>query len=320
MSAGRTCPMSYRYAPSSLDGPAAAQVDILYVVGGLYGNEAALTSVLKMFHAERGRKHLIFNGDFNWFNVDPDSFKRINDIVLSFDAIRGNVETELAAAEGITDDTGCGCAYPEWVDDSVVQYSNSIMQSLAKTAMQFPQLQISLAGLPMVKRISVGGLPVGIVHGDAASLAGWGFAQENLADALHLEQVRYWFDEAQVRVFACSHTCLPVFHRLSNTARQECLVANNGAAGMPNFSGLTEGLVTRIATSRYTGGPSWATEPVDNVVIEALPVAYDHQQWQEVFLRQWPAGSAAHLSYWQRICRGPAYSKELAFRLFDQTL
>ena len=37
-------------------------------------------------------------------------------------------------------------------------------------------------------------------------------------------------------------------------------------------------------------------------------IAHDGPAWRELFLRQWPAGSAAHRSYWPRIQRGPAYT------------
>ena len=69
MSAGRTCPLSYRYAPDVMRAEPALRTETLYVVGGLYGNEPALESVVRMFDAEPGPKHLIFNGDFNWFDI-----------------------------------------------------------------------------------------------------------------------------------------------------------------------------------------------------------------------------------------------------------
>lgn len=63
-------------------------------------------------------------------------------------------------------------------------------------------------------RADVGGLRVGNVHGDASSLAGWGFAQGHLRDASHRGTVRGWFGQAGVDGFACAHTCLPVFQAL----------------------------------------------------------------------------------------------------------
>jgi hypothetical protein len=39
---GRSCPLAYRYQPEALAQPAQLEADTLYVVGGLYGNPAAL--------------------------------------------------------------------------------------------------------------------------------------------------------------------------------------------------------------------------------------------------------------------------------------
>jgi hypothetical protein len=314
MSAGRNCPVSYRYAPTVLCGDPSVRTGVLYVVGGLYGNELALDAVLNMFATETGRKHLIFNGDFNWFNTSPEGFRRINETVLSFDATRGNVETELAPLTSGDTGGGCGCAYPDWVSDDVVMRSNMIMHRLTATAARFPALQRRLAMLPMWKRIDVGGIPLGIVHGDAESLAGWGFAQEHLADPTHLVQVQRWFDLAAVRLFACSHTCLPVLQALSDTGGRKCLVINNGAVGMPNFSGLRESLLTRIATTPYAGGRSCYGTRLDGLFVDALSIKYDYAQWQEKFLAEWPIGSAAYASYWNRIRVGPSYRMEQADR------
>lgn len=312
MSAGRSCPLSYRYAPDVFRTGASASTDTLYVVGGLYGNEPALDAVLRLFAAERGRKHLVFNGDFNWLNAAPASFLRVNAAVLSHDAIRGNVETELVPHGGDAD-AGCGCAYPEWVDDGIVQRSNAIMKELAATAARFPTLQKKLASLPMWRRIDVGDLPVGIVHGDAESLAGWGFSQECLADEAHAPTVQQWFDAAGVRLFACSHTCLPVLHMLQNAHGQPCLVANNGAAGMPNFSGVESGLLTRISTTPHESGPSCYGARLDDLYIDAVPIEYDVAQWRAAFLTQWPPGSAAYASYWSRITGSISFTVDQAF-------
>ena len=168
--AGRTCPLHYRYAASDFARAADYECDVLYVVGGLYGNLPALDRVLAMFDREVGRKRLVFNGDFNWFNIEPGLFERLNQRVLQFDALRGNVETELGSAVDAGDDTGCGCAYPEWVSDQVVDRSNRIMQRLRATASAFPLLREQLGKLPMNRRVDIGDLRIAIVHGDAESV------------------------------------------------------------------------------------------------------------------------------------------------------
>lgn len=316
---GRSCPLHYRYAPSVFHASAAHTCEVLYVVGGLYGNEQALQRVLELFAAERGPKKLVFNGDFNWFNIAPQAFERVNTAVLSHLATRGNVETELdplgSAPNDEGDDAGCGCAYPDWVGDAVVRHSNTIMRRLRATAQQFPELVARLAQLQMHLRLDVGAHKVGIVHGDAESLASWGFAQESLRDPAHAARIAQWFAQAQVDVFACSHTCLPVFYAGDAGGHAQAdgsapIVLNNGAAGMPNFAGTPYGLLTRIATHPYRGpeqvlGLPEATLP--GLHMDAIAVQFDTPQWQQAFLAQWPVGSAAHDSYWSRISAGPNY-------------
>lgn len=311
---GRSCPLHYRYSPAVFATPAPAALqglDVLYVVGGLYGNHHALARVLALFEQEAGRKRLVFNGDFHWFDADPQRFAQVQQAVLAHTALRGNVETELAAdPTSVQDDAGCGCAYPDWVGDDVVQRSNRILARLrpAVTAKQREQL----AALPMWLRADVGPLRLGLVHGDAQSLAGWGFAQEHLKQAGHRERVRRWFAQAGVDAFASTHTCLPVFQpvmRAEGRAEGDGLawVFNNGAAGMPNFAGDGAGLLTRVALSPPAPGLSRAGVQLRGVHVDALAVDIDAQAWQADFLAQWPEGTDAHASYFGRMARGPAY-------------
>ena len=44
-SAGRICPADYRYRPEDFARPADIATEALYVVGGLYGNLAALAAI-----------------------------------------------------------------------------------------------------------------------------------------------------------------------------------------------------------------------------------------------------------------------------------
>lgn len=303
---GRSCPLHYHYGPAVFAAAPPVRSELLYVVGGLYGNLPALQQVLALFAREAGPKRLVFNGDFNWFNVDPALFAAVNTEVLQHDALRGNVETELA---GDDSDAGCGCAYPAWVGDDVVQRSNRILQRLRATARGFPALTQALAGLPMWARHDVGPLRLGIVHGDAQSLAGWGFAQEYLQDAGHRATVLGWFEAAQVDAFACSHTCLPVFRGLPRAGRAPALVLNNGATGMPNFRGDTAGLVTRIGLRPFAGPAGTRRYGLvqEGVHIDALAVDSATPGWQAAFARQWPDGSDAHLSYAPRLAHGPDY-------------
>jgi hypothetical protein len=306
---GRTCPASYGYSPSELARGPALEAETLYVVGGLYGNGPALEEILERASRERDAVTLVFNGDFNWFNVDAAGFASINREVLRHVALRGNVETEIA---GDDDAAGCGCGYPDFVGDAEVERSNRIMERLRETGRAFPELRARLAALPAQSVARVSGVRIGIVHGDAESLAGWGFSQELLRDPARRDAAAAWFDTAAVRVFASSHSCLPVMQAFA-TPRGRCLLANNGAAGMPNFSGMRHGLITRIAPVAAPDALYGTT--VDGVRVEALPVAYDHATFEREFLSTWPCGSPAHASYYRRIVAGPDYRPADAVRL-----
>lgn len=299
---GRSCPSSYHYGAGALARRPALEAESVWIAGGLYGNPFALEALLEAYDCEHGRKALVFNGDFHWFDVDAADFGRINDTVLAFHATRGNVETELATPQ---DGAGCGCGYPDWVGDDTVQRSNRILERLRAAAKRRTQ---GLAALPMHLVARVGDARVAIVHGDADSLAGWGFAQETLATGEGMRHARAAFDAAGVDVFASSHTCLPV---LQSFAGGRVLV-NNGAAGMPNFRGERFGLATRIAVSPAKDSLYGAR--CGEVFIDAIPLRYDPAAWLRRFLEQWPEGSDAHQSYFGRIVDGPNYPRESALR------
>ncbi|MES2949496.1 MAG: hypothetical protein V4858_13225 [Pseudomonadota bacterium] len=294
--AGRTCPLHYRYGAERIAAAPEVAVETLYVVGGLYGNTQALDTIEAMAAQEPGPVTLCFNGDFNWFNVDDAGFAAINQRVLAHTAIQGNVEAELLAD---TADAGCGCAYPDSVGADTVARSNHIHARLKATAQRFPALQAQLAALPMFARFNVGGCRVGVVHGDADSLAGWRFDEANLGSLGDDAWLAEAFARANVDVFASTHTCLPA---LRQVATQDGLgvVINNGAAGMPNFAGVTQGLVTRISL-RPSITPTAFGVQCRGIHVDALSVAYDHGAWSQNFLRNWPAQSDAHVSYYNRI-------------------
>ena len=310
MNSGRICPLNYRYSPAVFSQAATIRAESIYVIGGLYGNQSALAAIRLLAANERITPTLIFNGDFNWFNVNPHQFEAINTEVLKHIALRGNVETELASLN----DDGCGCAYPETVDDADVARSNEIMTRLRHTARQFPPLVDTLSALPMTAVAEIGEARIGIVHGDAESLAGWRFAH----DALHEAHNQAWLADVcrdnRLNGFASSHTCLPTFRRFGQGANRH-FVINNGAAGMPNFGGTAYGLITRISIHAAPEGLAQYGEAMNGIHIDAIPVHYEHDAFIKTFLRDWPDGSSAHTSYYGRITQGPDYASPHALGL-----
>lgn len=306
-SPGRVCPVRYRYGAQALAGAPVRGASTLYVVGGLYGNGPALDAIERLVRTDDAGHQppvLCFNGDFNWFNVADREFTQINQRVLAHDAILGNVEAEFDAP---ADDAGCGCAYPDSVDSGVVDRSNQIHRQLKATAHRHEALRHRIAQLPMFARYQVGGCRVGVVHGDAESLAGWRFDVAALADPAAQAWLLSSFEQADVDLFASTHTCLPALRHFALAAGQAGCVVNNGAAGMPNFRGDTAGLCTRISTVP-SPHPVLHEAQVAGAYVALLPVHFDVERWRHEFLLQWPPGSAAWLSYFQRITHGPAFA------------
>jgi len=309
--AGRVCPASYSYSPSSFARPPELRADVLYVVGGLYGNRFALEEIERMAKCESARTQIVFNGDFHWFDADVDAFLHIDNAVAQHTALRGNVETELAGDDAAN---GCGCAYPESVPDDDVERSNTILDRLrvaARTAdVLQPGLRTRLAALPMHLVAEVGDSRIGIVHGDGWALAGWRFAHDSLHNTERELSLNALFEHAALDGFASTHTCLPAL-KVFDTALGERFVVNNGAAGMPNFRNTRNGLITRLAATPIPPALARARlygADAAGVYVDALAVRFDVSAWDEEFERLWPETSAAYVSYRQRIVNGPDFS------------
>ncbi len=285
-----------------------AQIDAetLYVIGGLYGNPFALDAIDEVATTEDAPPQRVFNGDFHWFDADAPLFAQIQRHVLMHSALRGNVETEIASDD---DSAGCGCAYPESVPDDDVERSNAILRRLREVAGDVPAAASQLAALPMFLTASIGELRVGIVHGDAWSLAGWRFAHDTLHNADD-ESLEPAFQLGAVDGFASSHTCAPALK-----VAGERFIINNGAAGMANFEGEPAGVITRMSLRAL---PNSLVDArlyglhQNGVWIDALAVRFDCAKWLALFDRIWPPQSPAAISYRKRIEFGPAFSVDQA--------
>ena len=301
MRAGRDCPLDYRLPEDSFLGEPLFDCEALYVVGGLYGNRQALGALEKRLAAEPGAK-AVFNGDAHWFDRSPEVFADIEKRLSAHLVLRGNVETELGRADA---SAGCGCGYPDEVDEQTVEWSNSIHAQLLKTVHGLEGMAASLAARPPTALVSVGGKHIAITHGDEQSLAGWGCARAALAQASRQQALAQWSATRGIAVLATSHTCAPAALTLDR-----CAVVNNGAAGMPNFDNGRYGLVSRIALKPHPAALYRAK--LAGLIIEALPLGYDHQAFVQEFDRQWPADSPAALSYRPRLLDGTLHSPHSA--------
>ena len=301
LQAGRSCPIDYTYPPAVLAREPDFAADTLYVVGGLYGNLEALEAVEQLAAQENARPEIVFNGDFHWVDAEPDWFAAIGRGVARRRATRGNVETEIGRATDIG--AGCGCAYPDTFAEDIVQRSNEML-AILRASIPAP-VREPLYGLPPHLVARVGALRIGIVHGDAGSIAGWGFAR----DALDDPGKRTWLADvasaAKVDVFASTHTGLAALRDFALPAGRLTII-NNGAAGMPNFAGTGFGVITRIATSPSPHTPLYGLQR-DKIFIDAIAAHYDRRTFLDRFLKRWPGGSVGHASYYQRIVSGPDY-------------
>jgi predicted phosphodiesterase len=300
---GRACPPHYGYSPQVFARAPDVDTDTLYVIGGLYGNRFALDRIDRMAALEASPPRAVFNGDFHWFDAEAGLFAEVQRRVLAHVALRGNVETEIA---GDDDAAGCGCAYPESVPDDDVMRSNRILERLRGVAGQVAGARTELAALPMHALAQVGGLRIGIVHGDAWSLAGWRFAHDSLHDAANDARLRSAFERAAVDGFACSHTCAPALRTVDGR-----FVVNNGAAGMANFDGDGSGLLTRISVRPLPAALARVRAYglyERGVWIDALRIDFDLQAFLAQFDALWPNGSPAAVSYRHRIAAGPRFS------------
>jgi hypothetical protein len=171
---------------------------------------------------------------------------------------------------------------------------------------------------------------IGIVHGDVDGLAGWQLGVEAMepadnglrvslgcadpSDANYVtltprERVIKWARAAGVSGLLCTHTCLPYGQIIRDVDGDEGQVAvfNNGAAGMPNFSGERgTGLITRVSADPTPPADSMYGGMAGGLRYDAIPITYDHDAWMERFESLWPEGSDAHLSYHSRMTHGPA--------------
>ena len=96
--AAECSPAYVTHAQDLADASQDTACDVLYVVGGLYGNVAALDALEEGIARERRHGlhiEVCFNGDFNFFNASTDAWARINQGVRALGhATAGNVESE----------------------------------------------------------------------------------------------------------------------------------------------------------------------------------------------------------------------------------
>lgn len=298
--AGRACPVDYRIAPDAFAGRPQRCCDVLYVVGGLYGNPFAFEALRALIDAEQGQALAVLNGDMHWFDKTAANFEALEDAVEAagegYVPLVGNVEAELRRQVDVG--VGCGCAYPDCTDDESVSRSNRIHRMLSTAVEERPGLKERLMGRPATLTVDVAGAKVGITHGDEKLLGGWDCSRESLQDILRQDELDCFMEANDLDVLATTHTCAPVALAMA----RGCVI-NNGAAGLPNFKGQRYGLCVRIA--RTPAPEALFGTCQDGLYVQAVPVRYDHDAYLAWFDGLWDDVSPAAISYRARIVEGP---------------
>lgn len=294
--AGRVCPIDYRLDERLFSADPAFACDTLFVVGGLYGNPYALDAVDELASAEPGTVRVVLNGDVHWFDKTAENFEALERKAVRHTLLVGNVEAELRRETDIG--VGCGCSYPDCTSDADVSRSNRIHKMLSTALFHHPELRELLQGRPPALTVSVGGRKVGITHGDEKLIGGWDCSRESLQDPIRQDELSCWLRKTGIEVFATTHTCSPAAMVLADG-----VVINNGAAGLPNFSGQTFGIVTRIATT--PAREALFGTRIGELYVEAVPLRYDFDAYVSWFDELWSETSPASISYRERIVSGP---------------
>lgn len=294
------CPSDYFLSKSSFKDSLVVENSAVYVIGGLYGNIESLKEINNMAKAEKD-VFIVFNGDMHWFDIRTDDFQAIEDMSENAQKLLGNVERELFRDGNI----GCGCSYPSYVSDDIVNRSNIIHEKLKKVMDYLPEYKNILSNRKKNIVLEMMGKRIAITHGDEKSLSGWGCSVESLEREERQAELEKWLKDNNINILASTHTCFPAALKLENG-----IVINNGAAGMPNFNGKIYGLITRI--SSYMNENAVYRDKIDNLYAEAVPVIYDNDKFLRWFDCVWDFGSEASLSYRDRIINGTEYGIEKA--------
>lgn len=269
-----------------------SDAEVIYVIGGLYGNPYGLREIQRMAKEESSKPLMIFNGDMHWFDVGYEDFMDIEDGAEG-KKLLGNVEFELSAP---LDKADCGCHYPPNVHSGTVARSNEIHTAMKKSLKGRSILE-DIQLRPMTASLRALGVNIAITHGDEKSMAGWDCSREALQEDGRRDELRAWLERNDVDIFATTHTCAPAMTKIAHS-----IVSNNGASGMANVAKETWGLITRIAKKPHSDAV--VSKQVKGIYVELVKVDFDIDAFLDHFDARWPEGSAANISYRSRIAAG----------------
>ena len=187
MEKGRNCSLEYILRKNWTKKIKKLEAEVIYVVGGLYGNSYALEIINEMAQDENAK--VVFNGDMHWFDVEKEDFLKVEE--LSKDSIKllGNVEFELL---NNTSSLGCGCNYPQDVSDGVVERSN-IIHNMMKENIKGDDILNDIKERSKTLVLDFSGKKIAITHGDEKSMSGWECSNDNLKLESRKKELDSWF-------------------------------------------------------------------------------------------------------------------------------
>lgn len=273
-----SCPLTYRLGAARFRSCPTIPAHTVFTVGGLYGNPHALSAVLARAAREQTPSVVVFNGDFNFFNAEPDWWSEMNAIIrhggrdqnrgmVRLLATQGNVEVEASAA---TSQGVCGCGYPSYVAAGVVGRSDEIVEQL-RAAAHHPSADASilpwLRSLPPALSVDVtacapaeppkqsSSARIAILHGDPDSLSGWGLSAEAVdADVSNTSACGVGHADGvalAARATRADHVVQQVRRRLVRRGR-----GRDGEGGVPRGRVISEGSY-RMAAERAVAPESY---------------------------------------------------------------
>lgn len=297
MEKGRNCSLEYILQKDWTKKSKKLEEEVIYIVGGLYGNRYALEIINKMAQDENAK--VVFNGDMHWFDVEKEDFLKIEELSKNSIKLLGNVEFELL---NNTSSLGCGCNYPEDVSDGVVERSN-IIHNMMKENIKGDQILNDIKKRSKTLVLDFFDKKIAITHGDEKSMSGWGCSNDNLKLESRKQELDNWFKENDIDILATTHTCSPVIY---DNGRN--IVINNGAAGMANIQDQTFGLFTRIARSKHE--KAIISQEIGELFVELVKVDFDIEKFKLWFGKIWRDDSPASISYKNRIINGTSLTIE----------
>ena len=294
MTAGRSCPLDYRYQPrdiaQALLRPALQGLDALWWWAALLATWRPWRHCRSpLTPTPRRARHWSSTATSIGLDAEPAWFAAIQAGVERHHATRGNVETELA--RDALADNGCGCGYPDWVGDETVDYSNRIIQRLHAVVPDPCACSSRRCRNSCAPRWAA--CPSASCMATRILLAGWSFSQEALSQPETRDAARAACAEAGVQHWASSHSCLPVMQALGDGH----WLLNNGAAGMPNVAGELTGCA-RASPPRRSARPTQAPArrwpaSTPRPAPEPVPHPLRHRALGTALWGSWPTNSEA---------------------------